>query len=572
MGFVEYAWALSFQKDNLKTKILLTPELQRPTFVLNKAGYDIAIPEPSASETNIISFLGFEFPTDASGKAQIGRLFRACISHLTAHTMIPDYNRRSRNRAMYHASLEAFVESLVDDAYVVNYVSSEHADRLFDVAFANSLAFTRVRSTERIFNPATRLMSALLMRFNTGMTKGALSAEEEATVEKGLLTLDLLKRKIVSPKIREKNELGIVLEDAADALVELLSQYGPVVEAPSMPHTEYIGPCKTFDEPQTLSELETQRVLLKSLETMSGKPCDSSSFESENKQFDSEATQAFDTWLHQRVREEKILIRLRECAGSSRFKSIRFPELDYPQYLRARSLVSGGSRRLLDSLRVAQDAMDEDPGKEFGQLDLTAVINAIASKKPATDVFMRDEYLSRSFALGLLFDASKSMKIKGEYARALAICVVEATKELLMDPGSWTFFAFNDSFWVLKDASEPYSTKVRARMGGLRFGGLTYLPDAIRVTGEVLARRYDEQRFLIVISDGWPYGYSGIEAEVSEAIDSLQKKGVIVIGIGVETDKMKDFFKLNAPVYTQKDLIRRFSTIFLKSSASALEA
>jgi hypothetical protein len=75
-----------------------------------------------------------------------------------------------------------------------------------------------------------------------------------------------------------------------------------------------------------------------------------------------------------------------------------------------------------------------------------------------------------------------------------------------------------------------------------------------------------------VISDGWPYGYQGIYNALKESTDNLLKKGVIIIGIGVETDRMGVFFKLNAEVYTQKDLIKRFSKIFVNASASAREA
>lgn len=208
----------------------------------------------------------------------------------------------------------------------------------------------------------------------------------------------------------------------------------------------------------------------------------------------------------------------------------------------------------------------------MGQLDLSAVIQVIASRKPATDVFMKDEYLSKSFAWSILLDVSGSMKIKSEFARAVAICIAEATKELLMDSGSWTYFAFSDRFYVLKDASEAYSQRVRARIGGLNFGGLTYMPEAIQLAGSVLSKRFDEQRFLIVISDGWPYGYENIDAKLSRVISTLQKKGVIVIGVGVETDKVKDFFKLSSVILDAKDLIRDFAKIYVNASASQLEA
>jgi len=141
-----------------------------------------------------------------------------------------------------------------------------------------------------------------------------------------------------------------------------------------------------------------------------------------------------------------------------------------------------------------------------------------------------------------------------------------------MDPGSWTFFAFSDQFYVLKDASEAYSRRVRARIGGLKFGGLTYMPDAIQVAGEILAQRFDEQRFLVVLSDGWPYGYPNMHIALAETIRSLEKKGIIVIGVGLETERMKNYFKASTAVYNQRDLIKAFAKLYVRTSAGALES
>jgi nitric oxide reductase activation protein len=97
------------------------------------------------------------------------------------------------------------------------------------------------------------------------------------------------------------------------------------------------------------------------------------------------------------------------------------------------------------------------------------------------------------------------------------------------------------------------------------------MPDAIQLAGQILTKRYDEQRILVVISDGLPYGYPDMDVALAESIDTLVKKGVIVIGLGVETERMNSLFKLHAAVYSQKDLVRRFSKIFVDASATALE-
>jgi hypothetical protein len=572
MGFQEYAWNLSFQKDDLKVKLRMDESIERPRFILDAGGFTVNLPVPRMLDERRMSYLGYEFLRDQGGKAKVGRLFRASVLHLTTHTLIPVSSGRMALLASTRSLLESFSESMVGDLYVNTYISAFYPDRLPDLAYANSLAFSRMKSNEGIFNPATRIMTAILARFSIGIVKGGLSFEEEKTLHQMNSHLGAL-RKVIFTSFSDKQ---ISLEEAmiktTSKIMQDLDLYGPFLEAPSMPHTEQMGRCSVFAHREMSSESEMETVFRQSLCALGYiHPMEGAIDSCWKKETDIEALQAFDSETHERDRQEKILSKLRQYIEGTHLKSVEFPEEDYTQYLRTRNLIAGGSRRLLDSLRVVQDALDEDPGKEMGQLDLTAVIQAILSKKPATDVFFKDEYLSKSFAWSILFDASASMNVRSGFARALAIVVAEATKELLMDPGSWTFFAFSDRFYVLKDSTEAYTQRIRARIGGLKFHGLTYMPDAIQVAGQILAKRYDEQRFLIIISDGWPYGYDDISDALKESVASVQKKGIIVIGIGVETERMGSLLKLSSPVYSQKDLIKKFSRIYSDASATSLE-
>ena len=572
MGFLEYALGLSFQKDKLKTRIRVSTRFLEPTLIRRENGFDINLPVPIPSEQGKIRFFGSEFSADSVGKAKVGRLFRACIFHLTAHTIIsPSFGDFvSTNEKL--SKVEAFSESLVNDICVNAFISTRHSDKLPDLAYSNALAFANIKTAESIFNPSTRIMSTLLLEVHMGMVKGKLSPEERSTVEQLTTRLNLLAKDVLMSFNGSQVNVDKRIREASDYIIQTIESYGPILEVPCLPYTEHHGKTRVFIENEMPTDADVEDVFRKSMETYRGMSVVEGSADSFwKKEADAEACQAFDTWYSQRAREQRILEKLKENDEWASFKSVEFPEEDVTKYFRARALLSGGSRRLLDSLRVAQDALDEDPGKEMGQLDLSAVIQVLASKKPATDVFVKDEYLSKSFAWTVLLDVSESMRIKGEFARAVAVCIAEAMKELLIDSGSWTYFAFSDHFYVLKDASEAYSNRVRARLGGLRFGGLTYMPEAIQFAGTVLAKRFDEQRFLIVISDGWPYGYPGIRTKLSKTINAVQKKGIIVIGIGVETDKMKDFFKMNTVIHDAKDLIRDFAKIYVNASAAALE-
>jgi hypothetical protein len=572
MGFLDYAWAISFQKDRMKVRILLDPCLDQPTIEPDNFGFTLNFPIPRLLDDNQIYYYGYKFAQDRNEKAKIGRLFRASVLHLTTHTLLPLPEEMRFPQTSKGSIIENFAKALVRDIHVNAYIQALYPDRIVDFAYANAMAFQKLKPIDRILTTSTKIMTALLSKVNMGLVKGSLLPEQEKAVNELNAKLSMLKKTLMASMAGEQVKLEEVFDEHVRSITEALEPFGPFLEVPSLPYTERIGPCSIFSDTQPSSDFETERIFKKSIEALGDTVSVEGSIDScWRKEQEIEALQAFDSDCHQKVREEKILSRIRQYASGTRFKAVDFPDEDYTKYLRARYFLQGGSRRLLDSLRIAQDALDEDPGKEMGQLDLTSVIQALASKKPATDVFFKDEYLSKSFAWSILFDASASMQVKGDWARALATCVAEAAKELLMDPGSWTFFAFSDKFYVLKDSTEAYTRKVRARIGGLRFEGLTFMPDAIQLAGQILTKRYDEQRCLVVISDGWPYGYPNMPMALKESIDTLVRKGVIVIGIGVETDRMSNFFKLSSAIYTQKDLIKKFSHLFVNASAAALE-
>ncbi len=571
MGFLDYAWTISFQKDNQKVKILQDTTLQQPTLELDGYGYTVKLPNVQFLEDGQIQFLGQKFPSNAAGKSKVGRLFRAAVLHLTTHTLTPLPKENIAPKAS-DGITEAFARALVRDTYANAYLQAWYPDRLIDIAYANALAYQKIKPAERIFAPSTRVMTALLTKTNMGAVKGNLTPTEEQTVTASSQELTTLKETILGSITGDQTNLEAFFAEKAQKIKNLLDPFGPFLEAPSFPYTESIGNCSIYTEAETSTDADVEEAIIRSLETLGGSvPAVDNIEECWRPEQEAEALQAFNSDKYQKERREKIKSKITPYIGLTRFKSLDFPDEDYTQYLRAKSLVQGTSRRLLDALRSALDYLDEDPRQEMGQLDLTAVIQAMASNKPATDVFTLDEYLKQSFAWSIVLDVSGSMKVRGEYARALAIAVAEAAKELMTDPTSWTFFGFSDRFYILKDSTESYSQRVRARIGGLKFEGLTYIPDAVHMAGKMLAKRFEEQRVLIVISDGWPYGYQSMPIALKENVDELLRKGVIVIGIGVETDRMGNFFRLNASVYKPKDLVRIFGNVFADASAKALE-
>ncbi len=571
MGFIDYAWAASLQKDNTKVKILQDDKIDQPLLLNDPFGFTIKLPNVKTLKDGCICYAGQKFPNNNTGKSKLCRVFRASVMHLTVHTLAP-FSRERLVPNLKDSLVLSYAKSLVNDMYVNAYIQAWYPDRFYDLAYASSLAYQKIKPSDHILTTSTKLMSALLTLVTAGAMKNSPGMEEEKVVNTIQADLSALKDTyMMSIAGDDSIKMNDLFDEKVKGIVKLLEPFGPFLEVPSLRHTESRGPCSIYSDLDSGVD-DFEGLFIQSLMAMGGDVPNVDKIEMLwRAEQEAEALQAFNSDKYQKEREEKILFKIQPYLALTRFKGADIPPEDYTQYLRARSYVQGTSRRLLDILRSAFNYLDEDPRQEMGMLDLAAVIQSLAANKPATDVFNLDEYLKPSFAWSLLFDNSNSMQVKGEFGRGLAIACAEAARELMTDPTSWSFFAFNDRLHILKDSTESFSKRIRARIGGLKFEGLTYIPDAITIAGKMLAKRYEEQRALVVISDGWPYGYANMPISLKEVVDDLVRKNVIVIGIGVETDRMGNFFHLHSAVYTPKDLVNKFGNTYAFASQNALE-
>lgn len=567
--YFEYAWSLFFKKNQLETKLIIDPKLKQPLLSHDEVGFVVFLPEPSVREEEI-SFLGYRFPAEASGKLHAVTLFKACVFHLGAHVAFSNFDAYSKWEKGKDSRLAKFAESLVEDTKANTYILFHHPDKLKDIAFANSLAFRRMKSLGRIWNSASRVMGALLLQTNLGVVEGDLKADEQQTVNQIADRLRWLKNEILNFFTGEQANVNGLELKVVDNVYHTLEPYRPVLEAPSFPHTEQLSYCTLF--PPCKIEIDdsiretTKRCLMV---LKGGNP--KSEFQNAlwDKAVEAEALQVFDAWSREKAKEAKILSKYEALLSLTRFRSISFPDEDYTEYLRAKTKTKSETRRLIDSLLVAFDALDEDPRKLFGVLDLQDIIQVMASKSPRLDVFMREENISKSYAWMILLDASGSVKAVSEDIRDFGICLAETAKELLIDPSSWGLYAFNDRFLILKDMAERYNPKVKARIGGLKFEGFTFMPDALRLAGEFLKSRIENLRLITVVSDGRPYGYPKIAAALKEILHFLEKVDINVLGVGVKTNRMKEFFRANCNVRCIRDLTKKFSNLFLEACKNA---
>lgn len=576
VGFLEYAQSLFLEKDQLKTKLLVSQKIRFPQFSRDESGFVNVFPEPAVKENEdgekTISLLGYHFPADAQGKRQLTCLFRAAVFHLSAHALsssFDDYHEWKKNK---NPRLAKFTCSLIEDVIANAYVSTHHSDKLVDLAFANALSLKRLHQIDKLINPANRIMAGLLVRMNTGFMK-VKSKSEQKLISHLAKFLDRFKEKaclsftdknvyLKDEKLRVAEEIYTAVEDA-----------GPITEVPFLPHTEELGKCSVFSRYYFVdSDITLESDFKKCLEFLGGTLSTSGSGEeTRRKMAEAEAVQVFNLWEHEKEKNEKIIAKYEGPLASTRFKSVEVPQQCYVEFLRSKSRCKSEAHRLIESLLVARDAIDEDPRKMYGVLDLAEVIQVVASKSPRMDVFMLDENMSKSYAWVVLLDASRSMKCIKDFALELFVMAAEAANQLLLDPTSWGLYAFNDRFLVIKDLKERYNVRVRSRIGGIKFEGLTYMPDALEIAGQIIRRRNENLRLITVISDGWPFGYSNIDRALSKTLDTLERRNITVLGISAKSRRMKFFFKNYCVVYTLRDLKKKFSNLYMTASRIAVE-
>jgi hypothetical protein len=417
---------------------------------------------------------------------------------------------------------------------------------------------------------STRIMTAILVKIFGGRTLKCLEESERTFVDKLCMNLREIKSN-VSRSISENKVDVEELKLQAEWLHEQLKEHAPFVETPSFPHTENSTSCSVYSTSNVCDDETITPFFHDALQAFGlRKPSDRKTASFWKKSDELEGFQVYSNNRIQREKENKILWKLREDLEHTKFKSIEIPPLDYTEYRLAKKTVGGSSRRLLSNIMMATNLEFEDIRKMYGVLDLSDAVQVVASKSERNDVFMRDELLKQSFSLAVLIDVSRSMGAFPVKNRAWAICIADVAASFVTESTSCAIYAFSDKLYVLKDSSETFSKTVRSRIGGVPFDGATYMPDAINAAANFLKKSSEEQRMIVILSDGFPYGYSEIYEELSDINEKCETAGMIIIGIGLGTEKMSDLFRYNASVYTQKDLINKVARLFVKASMQEL--
>jgi len=563
LNFFDFAWSAALQvtkKSYNELKVLLHDDLRYPYLGKDERGYVLHLIKPLRLDDSHVAFQGLKFNLqNPTHKKIIWYLFKASVYHLSLHALLSDFSIYSRWARGKQPSLSIFAVSLVEDAIVNKNLKRSFRWMLPEVTYANVISYLRMKNAEELSNDISRVMASVLLDFNVGKVKGTI--KDEAITEVKAVT-SMLQNIKENPTANEKI-------DYANKIYDALSLFGQTFEVPSLLYAESHGTNDLFYKEKPPKEEEIQALLTETLQNTSSEFKDEQKLKSALQSLDgSDANLALTAWLEREKSQIKILNSYRESGKETEFEDFSFPVEDYAEFQRRREILSSPIRRILHQLRLLKNVSGEDFKQESGFVDLQEAIQVIASKSQRTDIFVREELQTREDAWSILIDASHSLNMfKGE-VRGIALCLAEVAKMLILNQNSWGMYAFNNKFYIIKDFSEKYDARVRARIGGLTHGGFTFLPDAILLAAQALTRRLEEARVLVVVSDFFPAGYDDAEERLKDNIKKVERMGVSIIGIGVNSTAVKRYIRTYCVVEDPFDLMKKFTKAFIEYSAS----
>jgi len=541
-------------------KILLHDELRYPYLGRDGNGYVLHLIKPKRLDEKHVLFQGLKFNLqNPTHKKIVWFLFKASVYHLCMHLELSNFAAYSKWGRGKNPHMATFVISLVEDAIINKRIANTFPWMQPEIAYANTISFLRMRDVAELPNDSSKIMVSLLQNYNIGKVKG--KPKDDILIDAEAAT-SILKR-------LEENATFEERLDAATKIYDAINIYGETFEVPSLLYTESHGTNDLFYEPLIPKEEEIQQTLSEALRALSTEaPSGEKLNEALQGLKESEAQQALTAWREYEEAKSKILRGYAEVGKGTKFDDFAFPTEDYSEFQRKRELLSSPIRRILHQLRLLKNVGGEDFRQESGFVDLQEAIQVIASKSQRTDIFVREELQTREDTWSILVDASHSLSLfKGE-VQGIALCLAEVARMLILDQNSWGLYAFNNKFYVVKDFSEKYDAHVKARIGGLVHGGLTYLPDAVMLAAQALTKRLEESKILVIVSDFFPAGYDSAEEKLKENIKSIEKKGIGVIGIGINSRAVRNYVRVNCVVEEPYELMKKFTKAFMEYNSS----
>jgi hypothetical protein len=481
------------------------------------------------------------------------RVLKACVAHESGHAYLTDPLIYEDWKNDKDKKIARFTINLLEDFRVENFLSSKWTGLGADLVLTNLIAYIRSKPIEVFDDPLKRIMMAIISHTFMNKIKGKITKSERKTIR-------AVDRIIEKAKWVSKPQMLI---SAATKIYVKIFEHGESENLrtfPVSPHRDG----KPSSEFYRNIVLDANGDLLGTIKRVMRELSIKDSFEDI---FEKNALSEVDFVFHreQTSKDKEARILKLYLKNKYNFLSINFPQKDYAEYLRHRKRVFTLTKRVLGVVSQVKTDYAEEPLQRGGMIDLNEAIQAVASETNRDDIFKKLERTAQSSAWAILVDNSESLSVSNETLKKLTICLSEIANGL-MPASAWMLHTFSDSMSIIKDFNEKYDKRVHYRLGGIKTGGLTYIPDALKIASKRLLTVPQIYKVLILVTDGHPHGYEGIEEEMIQEIKNVQNRGISLIAIGLENKKAKKYFRNFCYVDNISDLAKNFSRIYLALS------
>jgi hypothetical protein len=582
---IDFAWgSLRSITQKQPTEIkLLVDDIEYPALETDSFGFVVHLSSPQKHRDNLYRLHGMYYDNDKRGKSSLWRMFRASVYHLCLHAVTTDYGiYKPLSDSTQSVNNMMFAISQAEDYAIKGHMSARWRGLLLDTAYANYLSAQRFRNLSGESDNSTRVAANILSHSMTGkplLSFGDKMDLQFRSLHRSLLEVESIAHEHYSrPSLQKSAQRPTNLADLASAKVRAVQKILDFLDnlscnisnIPSPPFGDNHGPNLLFESSTEVVPERDQDFdsVLKSASAEFSLHLSKEEIAESERLTDVESQGVIGDWEYSLTIMKKMADLHKSLDPKSHFEEILFPNEDYAEFARVRSKLIGPIRLVLDRLKMVKFTVDESQGKESGYVDVPMAIQVVASQSERNDVFIQEENELRSEAWAIVIDSSKSLESFQGEVRDVAVCLSEVAKDLIPNPSAWACYSFNENLYIVKDFSEIYGNTAKGRIGGLSSGLKTYLPDALRIAASRLQSAVGDVKVMLVVSDGFPLGYEGIDADLIETINKINKSGIQLIGMGIGSSSMKKYFRTNFDVTSPFDLMKNFVRTYIELSSS----
>lgn len=515
-NFYEFAYKIFYKFSRTKPDqvgLVFSMDAVYPTLEFN-SHLQVSIPLPKQIDKKY-AFEGMLFENTCHGMTSMWSLFLATLYHLAAHAAVSSYLEYEEWKKNKTEDLCWQVIDFIEDLKVRKYITDTDGELWRNIERIE----LKLSESSQVKKPAGKAL-----------------IKNSQYYEKDKKKLKVIKDRILaSIENNDKSAMGL-----ANFLYsnQLLLSDGQLL------------PCHEHRKPQWFLKFDKIGPILEPFG-----------------EFEGVVKKIYELWQKDEQVKERILSRYRKHLKNLNFDKIVVPAGDLHRFAQMRADKMSLIRRIHQQT-VVFNLMDDSKICETGFLDMQMAIQAIALEGGTNEVFENDELRRGEEAWVILIDNSASMRLRFAQIKEFVVCLTESANVLTKKDDAWALYSFDNNFQILKDFRERYSQEVQARIGALKTGGLSLLPDAIELAAKLLAADPRDRKHLFVVTDGHPSGYERIQEAFAKAVTKTDIYGISLVAIGVSKGVTR-IFKNSVRGSDLNRLVSKFISVYRTVSASS---